>query len=738
MKFRKRTATNLPDLQPLSTQLREVRNEIQFCEYPTALAVLNGMLTNGNPDNVTRARILSFAADSQLQQGKYADAVNFYQSAQALLSSHPRAWLRPALGEVISLLRGAQASAALARARVVVQTAISIQSQMPPMTVPPHDRVAVAARPWGADTVAARLGKHFLAEGELAAAKEMLNRAQLLNPNPTFFTSLALADIAEREDRLPDAANLVKQALTAGTYRAKTLSAWPLLLRINQRLGTPGVSSQLLLGLQPLSPGVRARALLLITKTLRSQSVAQWMQLATDWLASSQAVDYPRVTGEFNKLILSSQRLQASAPAAQITAATQLEATPLVSPTEFLFAIKEQVRASCFLTSAPPADWQPLVTQMVTRYGATFRAQATHSLALSYMLGRRHDLARAALQANVATTSLSDPQWAKSVTALARMEKFLGNHAAAAQWSWQLSKNAAVPARFQLRSLLSWVSETLVSATPTQAAAALAQARPQLQNAIVQLQDYNVLLDLGRELTFAPPALKDLADSAVDRGVPMALAAFALASDAPSAAVILAKTAQRQSDLRRYADVTAFWESLSTAKKTWLWSSKEEFWTYLTLVFQAYDNRGNIRAAESLARTYLGDPALPPAAAPVLAIPYGLFQLRTNRTANALQTFAWAVSKNPSASSTAAGYYWLALSAWKSGDHNGAAALAGSVLLALGGHAGKLMDHQLQGKALLLQAGLNPTAVSVQTTNFDVGHLQRLVTVIQVDLARLH
>ena len=737
MKFRKRTATNRPDLLPLSTQFRAVRDQIQRRQFSTALTTLNAFLAGGTLDGVTRAKILSFVADSQFKQGKYADAANAYQQATALLGSHPRAWLRPALGAVVSLLKNAQPDDALARARVAVQTAISVQSQVPPPTVLPQNRAMVAARPWAADTVATRLGKQFLAEGELAAAKEMLAQAQSLNSKPTVFASLALADIAEREDRVNDAAALVKQALAAGAYRAKTLSAWPLLLRINQRLGTPGVDAGSLQALKQSPPGVQARALLLITKTLRSQNVPQWADLAANWFASSQSSAYPRVTAEFNKLLLSSQRLQGTSPDNQMATAASLEAVPLVSPTEFLSAMKEQVRASCFSSSTSPADWQSLVTRMVQKFGAGFRAQTTHSLALSYMMGKRHDLARPVLQANVAATLPTDPEWAKSVAALGRMEKFLGNHAAAAQWFRQLSQNAVVAPRFQLRALLSWVSETLASATTAQSATALAQARPQLQAAIAQLQDYNVLLDLGRQLTFAPAGLKDLADAAVNQGVPLAQAAFTQAPDASSAAVILAKMAQRQSDLRRYADVTAFWESLSADKKAWLWSSKEDFWTYLALVFQAYDNSGNDPVAENLAVTYLSDAAIPPAAVPLLAVPYGLFQIRTNRSAQALQTFTWSAAKSPSASSNAAGYYWLALSAWKSGDQAGAAALAGNLLLALGQHAGKLMDRTLQGKALLLQAGLNPSAVSAQAVNFSAATLNQLAVAVQADLKRL-
>ena len=736
MKFRKRVATNLTDLSSLSGTWRSVRDQIQARNFPGALSTLNALLAAGGLDGATQTRLLCFVADSQAQQGKYADAAASYQQAGASTQGQTRGWLRPALGQVISLLKNAQPDNALAQARLVVQTAVSLQTQAGATPVPGGSQTLVAARPWSADAVATRLGKQFLAEGEIAAAKEMFAQAQQINPQPTPVTSLALAAVAEREDRPADAVSLARQALTSGSYGAKTLSAWPLLLRANQQLGTPGVDSGLLAALAQSVPSVRARATLLIVQTLHSQNVAQWSQLATAWLTPKRTALYPRVAAEFNKLLLSAQRLQTVAPSQQAATAAQLQATPLVSPQEFLFALKEQVRSSCFTVPAAPVDWQPLVTQMVANYGATFRAQATHSLALSYLLGQRPDLARPALQANVAATPHTDPQWAKSVTALARLERSAGNDAAAAQWFLTLNQNPAVPARFRLYALLGWLKETLKSASALQTSAALAQARPQLQAAIVQSQDYTLLLDLGRQLSLVP-SVQDLAASAVDRGVQMAQTALTQAPNASYAAVILAKMAQRQSDLRRFKDVTAYWESMDANKKSWLWSGKVEFWGYLALVFQAYDDSGNTKAAEALATTYLNDHGTPPSAVTTLAMPYGAYLMRVGRGAEALQTFSWAVALNPSAGATAVGYYWLALAAWKAGDQTGAVNLAGNLLTALGQHAGELMDHQMQGKALVIQAGMQPGNVSAQAVGFSTTKLQQLAASIQVDLGRL-
>ena len=738
MKFRKRAATNLTDLSPISTTLRSVRDQIQRRNFPGALSTLNTLLSGAKLDTATRARVLSFVADSQFEQGKYADAVAAYQQASALSLGQTRTWLRPGMGHVISLLRNAQPEQALAQARALVQTAISVQAQARPALTTLTSRTMVAARPWNADAVATRLGKQFLGEGEITAAKELLAQAQQINPRPTLATSLALALVAEHEDRLADAASLARQTLAVGNYQAKTLSVWPLLLRVNHQLGVTGVDGDLLAALAKSLPSVRARATLIIVKTLRSQNVPQWSQLASGWLTPKRSAAYPRVAAEFQKLLLSTQRLQADAPGEQSAAALRLQATPLVSPQEFLFGIKEQVRASCFTNPPVPADWRPLVAQMVARYGEKFRAQGTHSLALSYLQGQRHDLARAVLQANVATTAATDPAWAKSVAALARLERTLGNDAEAARWFLTLNQNASVAPRFRLYALLGWVQEVLKSASPVQASATLAQARPQLQAAIAQAQDYTLLLDLGRHLSFGPAAVRDLAGGTLDRGVQLAQTALTQASDASHAAVILAKMAQRQSDLKRFGDVTTYWESLSTDRKNWLWSSKTEFWEYLALVFQAYDDSGKEAAAEALATTYINDTGTPPAAVTTLAMPYGAYLMRVGRCAESLRLFGWAVPRNPSASVTAVGYYWLALSAWKAGDRAGAQNLAGNLLLALGQHAGELMDHHWQGKALIIQAGMQPTGVSTQAVGFSPTKLQQLAVTIQGDLGRLH
>ena len=742
---------NDPDHHAMSGTMRTIRDQIQAGDFADALSTLNTLLANSSMGNNARGRLLCFVADTQFAQGDYADAITSYQQAGSYLQTSMRFWLRPGLGQVLSLLRNAQPDEALTYAQALVQNAVTVYAQHPPPATPPSNHTMVMGRPWNPSTVAVRLGKQFLAEGEIASARTIFTLGHTVQPQSSTFTLAAQADLAERGDQLADAASYAQQALAAGNYLSKTISIWPQLLRINLQLGTPGVSADLLANLSQAQPSVRARALLLIAKTLRSQGVAQWIDITNSWLASADASALPKVVVEFNKLLLSTGRLQSAPPDQQVATATQLEALPALSPQEFLFAIKEQVRASCFSTTTSPADWQALVTQMVQLYGAGYQASVTHSLALSYMMGQRQDLARPVLQANIAATVTTDPEWAKSVSALARMESLLGNHDTAAQWYLALCQNAGVAQRFQLYALLNWVNETsLSSATPDQTAAAITQARPQLQSAIGQITDYGLLLDLGRQLSLLP-AIQDLAGGAMDKGVQLAQQIISNLlhpnfhngdhpggpSPGDAVAPVAVKLAQRQSDLQRYGDITTFWENLGAGLQSSMWTAKTGFWQYVALVFQAYDRSGNGAAAESLAATYINDPATPSAAAPLIAVPYGLYLIDQGRSADALQTFSWAVAQSPSAKITAAAYYWLALSAWNSSNTTGAANFAGNLLVALGQHSGKLADQQLAGKALLIQAGLNPASVSTQAVAFDPTTLQPLLASIQADLASL-
>jgi tetratricopeptide (TPR) repeat protein len=273
-RFRKHNAANSPDHVQRSGALRSLRDLIQRGRFGEALAALDHQVAAANTPSF-QSQCLSLVADALFKQGKFTEAAEAYQRAGQLAQADAHGWLRPAIGQVRSLLRAGSVAAAQERALILFQTArtraMAYQTALASLdaTLAATGQAQMPAQPPPPAFVAGRLARQFLGEGEPAAAKALLQQAAQANPS-SVRARLGLAEIALREKDAATAARLAREAVILGQYRAKTLPAWNLLLASGRSLGRDTLDRPLLNGLAQATPSVRSRAVLLIAKGLRA------------------------------------------------------------------------------------------------------------------------------------------------------------------------------------------------------------------------------------------------------------------------------------------------------------------------------------------------------------------------------------------------------------------------------------------------------------------------------------
>ena len=730
--FRKRRAANAPDHDPRSGVLRTIRNLVQRGNFSQALAQIDGKLV-ANPEPADQSKLLVLAGDCLFKQGKFAEAAVAYGKISEMVQNQPTDWLAPALAQIRSFLKAAQVNQAATLANAAVQTAIAYQQQYQTLlsqadaNLNASGQVTIPALPPHPAGVASRLGKLFLAEGEVDIAKTFLQQAIQLSPK-TCQARIGLAEIALRENNAAEAASLAKEAITLGEYQGKTLSAWNVLLAASRKSGTP-IDADLISGLASALPSVRARAVLLIARGLRSQNDGSWQPLASHWL-QQEGSDNPRIAAELKKLIFATERHSATAPLSdQLQAAKNLLNTSGISPMEWLSATKQTLSAALLLSQR--ADVQALIAEGVKRYGGQFQAAFTQSLAMSCKRGNRVDLAWKFLQQNLAMAT--GDAWRKTLWALAKLQSDQGDHAAAASSYWTYAQNNSQPQRFRAFALMRYALELFRAQQPQ----LIEQAAPQVQAALAQIQDYEVLLDVARQLRFSRfQQGKALAEDAYQRGKRLALQAFTAAGHPSPAATILFKLSRRAFDFYRLDDIIATWTRLDEAKRQWLWSTNSDYWNWQELVQRAYLASGQLDQADSFGSTLLNDPATPPEAIAILGATYLTLKQKQNDFSGLFCICERMEQAAPSNERTAIAYYWLALRARKRGDAAQTGDFAQRMLLALGKDCALFWKSNYQASAYCLKAGLDLSQIPPHCP-VPQEKLQKRLQDIQDDLAIL-
>ncbi|MGI8964632.1 MAG: tetratricopeptide repeat protein, partial [Limisphaerales bacterium] len=665
----------------------------------------------GNPDPDYKAKLLSLAGDCLFKQGKFGEAATVYAQVFRQVQDRAQAWLRPLVGQVRSLLKNVQVEEAQARAVTAMETALAHQQEYKTLlaqaqtTVATGGQAVIPARPPSPAEVANRLGKFFFAEGEPAAAKTLFQQALQLSPNSTQ-ARLGLAEIALREGDGATVATLARQVIVLGLYRAKTLAAWNILLAAGRKTGTNVIDTVLLNGLAQATPSVRARAVLVLVRGLRNQNDARWQQVATNWLQESTGSN-PTITAELRKLKSANTRLTNDTPANRIQAAQSLLSTANLSPNEWLSAAKEVVQSTLLQNQSP--EISDLIAQAVNRFGPTKRATATHGLALACKKANRPDLATQLFEQNIATASGDD--LGRSLSALGKLQSEQGNHVEAAASFWSYSQNAAFPARMRLYALLQWTREVVSANQPE----LVVQARPQIEAALPQITDYELVLDLSRQIRYSKLP-RDFALQIFQRGQQLALQAFDATAHPSPAATILFKLCRRANDHAQYDAMIATWTRINDAKRQWLWSESNEYWQWLEHIFRAYRDNHRAPEAEQFIAPFLNDSATPAHGYATLGVSFAAMKRNQNDFTGMFSVYEKMAQVAPAHEWTSAAYYWFALRAWKQGNTNQSKTFADKMLLALGKDWKMYWKENMVACALCLKAGLDVSQIPAQTT----------------------
>lgn len=730
--FRKRTPDTHPSRDPWSTRLRQLGELVNRGEPQSLFDAINHELAQTN-NTTKQSQLLSLVGDCQAQQGDFANALVTYDRAAQLVSSHPRLWFRPVVAAINALLRNVQVEQARIRANAATAKARAVEQQFAQQIAQLEAQanagaqVTVSIRPLRSSVVGTRLGQIFLREGEVEAAEALFQEALIANPQGATRARIGLAEIALRENRPQDAKDFAFAAMQVGHFRAKTLPAFSLFLRAGFQLGQALLDQRLITGLAQATPAVRDRAIFTIVKTLRSQSNPQWVTLSNNWLATNSFRN-PVIAAELRKQVQASARLRSDDDNGLLATSEALLFTANLSPSEFLCAAKTRVRSS--LTLGQNVDLFTFATTAAQRYGPKWRGRVLHSLALSCMMARRHDLARTVLQQNLAALNTADEEWAKSLWALARMEAVLSNHSAAAQLFRQFAAQSTIPERFRALALLKALQSLISTGDPSSL-----EAIKQDLAALDTSSDFDLLMGFARQLKLGPPQFANLALQLFLHGKQVAIAHFKAAED-PSVAIriLLRITRSQVYDFGEDGQATAIWTGLTALQRQWLWSGKNDFWEYTSLIVTALARSSQLVEARALADSYLNDVATPLEGRLRLMAAVGHADIRARNYLAAFPIFREMISLSPAYRLCAEPYYWLAIAAKASGDDAACIAYAEKSQFAQGTRPSLLSEWELDCKACLLRSGL-VVGTTLQSANYDTRFQARCLAQIRADLA---
>lgn len=719
---------------PFSSSLRRIGEFIQKRDFPAALTKADqAIASTGGSD---KARVLALVGDSEFKRGRFAEAAQIHLQAATESVNHVSLWLRPYIGQVRALLKVPQVNDALVMARHAVALAeakmaeFNEQVRQAGDSIRANGSVEVPPVPLRVSVVATRMGYLFLQEGEPEAAEEFFQKAIESAKGGANRARQGLAQIALARGELGKAFNTALDAIRMGRSKAKTISAWSTMIAARRQIGGWKISDELIKGLDKAPAGLRARTTLHIIRELRKNDMRQWQDVAARWIAK-EGHAFPKYEKEIRKLMLSSAKLALNDIDGKRAAAEQLLAMRVLGPKDWLMGAKEFVRTS--LWGGKPVDIAGLLATAESKYGDHFVPRAAHSLALSCIMAKRHDLARTLLQANIQQCNPGSRTWGKSVWALARMENFLGNHALAAQGYRQYFESPRLPERFRLQAQLQWAKSMIDSGQSD----ALMEAKTLMTASLNGVRDPEVLMNFARQLQLGPSELKAWGRELFAQGEAMAIEQFNAATHPAVAMTILYKLTRRQViDFRRSPEALNMWESFSDEKRDWLWSNSYYFWEYIGLIFEAYIRSGNSARAEELAREFLDDHAAPVNSIPLIGMPFATWLIENNRADEGLAICSRMANGAPNNSRCALAWYWLALASIKAGDPDASKEMAAYLRLSQGVNIGMRSEWNLDARAMLILSDMKPDAV-VDSTEYTRMYIDKQLSVMQYDMGLL-
>ncbi|MEM7791183.1 MAG: hypothetical protein AAF546_07270 [Verrucomicrobiota bacterium] len=705
--FKKRKAVAAVESDPISSKLRDIRHLIDRGRTNEALSRLDKIAARKRLSTEQLVKIRSMAGDSQFALGRFEDAIQYYRAASesARNNGEVRSWFPPALREIHALLKSHRLEEARDRALAVWQWTLDRQKVVKRLLTLTNRQlrkagpIQVTQRPFRPSVVLTRLANIFLQEGYADHAKHYYQQAVLIAPNGSTRARMALAKIALAEDDSNTAEQYAREALQMGKFQAKTVSAWSLLITARARQGKSGLDPELYTGLELHSaPKIKARAIQVIATRLREFRDPSWQTVAESWLSSSGSDD-PIVAFEIEKTLLASDKLEEASAAETAKRALRLFFHAMAGPSEMVALAKDVVQFQ-FYSGVENLDTASLENKARSRFGDELAERTVHSMALGAMLASRHDVGRSILLSQRPRLTVGERRWGENYWALARMDEYLGNFQEAASGYLTVAGERLTPERFKVQAFFKGM-DSLVQADPD---ADLSGLEEQLSSVLNELNDWDTLLDAGRQLALRRsvdrPFIMALSDKVIGSAVASAKAAFEAESKPGAALRILVKLTRRLfSDFSGHTEILAFWEGMDVSKRAELWSRKSDYWEYLNLVIQSYSITGNGAAAIELADSIVNSNDPTPEGFVWVGSAMIQHYLKEDMVLNALEVSQWVATEVPTHRKAAIAHYWLGLQAMVTGAAEEATVRMRSVRQCFGGKPKLLEDWQYDGKA---------------------------------------
>ncbi|GHC56187.1 hypothetical protein GCM10007100_23870 [Roseibacillus persicicus] len=674
-------------------------------------------------DSVALGKIGSLAADTQFRLGRFHEAAAYYSSVLATLVSIPnlpRAWYRPALGEVRSLAKAASFEEANLKAAALWQTRADKEVEFDALLASSDGTVVIEQQPVLASEAATQLGNLFLQEGQTSEAKQWYEQAIGSSPK-AYQAHLALARLALAADDAATAQDRADYVLTESNFQAVSVAAWPLLITSRVRQEAPAFPEALyqsMIGTARQS--VRDRCIVDIVKTLRSFDDPNWKTIAEHWLQSDSMTDeVPAV--ELAKMVLADEKINGGAPSVIALAAHRVLHSDRVSPSEVISCSKSIVRSLLQQGELLP-DFAGLAAKAERLFGLGAKRDAIHGMALSAAGAGSLDLARPMFQSIIDEPGDGGAvRKGKATWALARLESEAGNHHQAALLFLSVSEGPGQSAPIRMQALRLWLEELRKTDSDVDDSEVISR----IDNVLAGIAQPALLLDIGRQLSLIPGTqLNALREHVYEIAETSAWEAF-LEIEQPSTALkkLIHLTRRQYFDFVHTAKIVSQWHSLSTEKRAWLRNDASHWWEYLSLVFQSLIAEGDRLGGEDLAAGLLNSDEVTPEGYVWLGSAYANWKIRDgDRPNEGLSHFDWIIQEQPTHQQASWGYYWKGLAAWKAGRTAEAAEMGRRIRLCYAGKPSFTWQWILDAVGCLLQSSFD---VDTAMENFPETHTRR-------------
>ncbi len=693
------------DKDPVSDILRQAAIRINRKKPEAGLGALNQLASRSSLSQKRKVQILASVADSELKRRQNGGALKAYRKAESSATGDMRAWLRPAIGQVMVLLADLDLNAAVDKADKIVSRSLSELDKFRNQLRWAQTRLkvgmtaAIDAQPHRPSMILCKLGGIFLTNGYPEQALAFFESSLQVAPNGCK-ARIGLAEIAIRRQAWSDAALNALEAIQKGAFTAKTLAAIPILLSARKAQGITLIDGDLVDGFQRNSRPVRDKAILIIVSTVRAMGDDSWRALADRYLTGNQKRDRI-VQTEIRKIRLSDARHQKRDSGLILARASEVLSSPDLRFGEWAAAAKLTVGEQ-----ESGRYWQTanhLVHDGIKRFGTKRASCVRHRIALTLIAHHQFEYAVRLLTKAAKDAPEDSGIWGKSHWALGEAFETQKKFSDAAGKFLIIYDNPLTPQRFQVLALVRWATNC-VSAGNIEL---LNKKREPFRKAMARVNDYVLLLDSAQQLIKVPSELNDLAPMLLERGTALAQKIIANSNDPSEARKAWFFLNRRLADFAKNQEIILLWQQMSDLRKEFLWSLEDRFWEGLGYLFRAFRDVGDTASAVALADEYLSHPSTPPDGHAHLGVLMALLDVHSLRADRALARFAQVAATAPAHRMSAYAYYWMAIHAHANGNSPERNRLAFQIKLCLGESPGLFWQRGLWISGLLLENDLD-------------------------------